>query len=648
MADVRPRFTLLIDSRVVCALTACVIVACGPSAVTRHEHVVSGSVLLEPERYRAAKYDPNDPRLLRVSAELEALYGRPIVLRFAVEMMPRGEYYLDALFDSELGKLPQVMRGWKQNHSDAFAGMTAELAYIDFDYDGALSEPIAEFGKEPGRMRFVLNSWSIPSDLVQRAMASAHRRWQTHRYLERPVEQIPSSERLAYLQALIAEGADYFFVRARQNQGVDSSVTDEPSGGRSAVIVRTLRLAELAGVEAPKLTRALTERLLADGDYFRDCYVSHPEFVSRTPASSVWSLAAKQWLEWALRGLGTLPAEQRYELLETLMVPAQTSPRIARHERAFLGFDIVDFGFELLDDWSKAGHPTAAGQGQPAADATTRLYDRILCPLLPDERGFLVRNAQNCRPTLYATALADDQGRQRLLSEIRSAEDPKVRTLLSGNLIEMARSRWGMPKGSVVPSVLALLRQFEPHRAQWRELVRLLATEIDASDELREALYDQATRYYRERPEDRGVLLFLLARIDGYGRTPVAWQDFAPTYGSEISSSELATYLDQSYLAFEKFGSIVPALDGRESAGAVVASKLRGYLDSPWGRRDLIVRGSVLAGIGNELARVRDVDGLQRMRQELRAYIGSDPTRERQLRDTSERLSSLILSSGGQ
>lgn len=616
--------------------------------MTRHEHVVSGSVLIEPERYRAANYDPNDPRLLRVSDELEALYGRPIALRFAVEMMPRGSYYLDALFDSELGKLPQVMRGWKKNHSDAFADMTAELAYIDFDYDGALSEPTAEFGKDPGRMRFVLNSWSIPNDLVQRAMASAYRRWQTQRYLERPVEQIPSSERAAYLQALIQEGADYFFVQARKNQGADSSATSEPSGGRSAVTLRTLRLAEVTHAQDPKLTQALTERLLADGEYFRDCYENHPEFVSRTPASSVWSNAAQQWLEWAERGLVTLPAEQRYELLETLLVPAQTSPRIARHERAFLGFDVVEFGFGLLDDWSKAGHPTAAGQGQPSSDATTRLYDRMLCPLQSDERGFLGRSAQNCRPTLYATALSDEKGRQRLLSEIRSAKDPKVRALLSGNLIELTRSRWAMPKGSVVPSVMALLRQFEPHRAEWRELVRTLAIEIDASDELREALYDQATRYYRERPEDRGVLLFLLARIDGYGRTPVAWQDFAPTYGARISSSELATYLEQGYLAFEEFHSITPALDGQQSAGAVVASKLRGYLDSPVGKRDLLGRGLVIANIGSELARVRDVDGLQRLRQELRAYIGNDPTRERQLRDAAERLSSLIQSSGAQ
>jgi hypothetical protein len=475
-------------------------------------------------------------------------------------------------------------------------------------------------------------------------MYNAHQRWQRQRYLERAPEQVPATERLAYLHALIEQGATHFFVSAREQHGTNESGLDEPSPGRTDVILRSLRLAAVAGDHDPTLNQALTERLLDDGSYFRDCYENHPKFVSGVPALSKWADAEQQWMQWALNGLKTLPAEQRYKLFETLLVPAATAPRLAQHDRAFPGFDVESAGLELLGEWVKAGYPSAAGKGQPADDPKVRLFDLVLCPAIEDERGAFRRRAQNCRATFYATALSDEARQKRLLDAIVFATDTKARTLLSANLIEMTRSSWSTPKGTVVPSILELLQRLEPHRAQWQELVRRLALEIDASDELREALYDQTVRYYRARPADRGVLLFLLARIDGYDRTPVAWKDFASTYGAKITTSELATFLEQSPLAFEKFRLLAPAFDGNGSPGSVVATKLSAYLGSAAAGRDMQLRGRILSTLADELKKLNDWEGLERLNQELRRYIGSDPGRERELRDLNAELRALLQS----
>jgi hypothetical protein len=181
--------------------------------------------------------------------------------------------------------------------------------------------------------------------------------------------------------------------------------------------------------------------------------------------------------------------------------------------------------------------------------------------------------------------------------------------------------------------VLELWRKLEPNPQRFREMARLLAIEIDHSYDLREALYDQATRYYRERSADRGGLLFLLARIDGYGRTPVNWKNFAATYGAPIGAPELSSFFDQSYLAFEEFKNLADALGAVPSPGALVATKLRRYLDDPLAASDVRTREIVLRAIVSTLDRRGHRPGLNALRAELHAYVGSDPTRERLFRE---------------
>ena len=337
-------------------------------------------------------------------------------------------------------------------------------------------------------------------------------------------------------------------------------------------------------------------------------------------------------MSWALGALDTLPPEPRYRLFELLIVGKRTSPRTLLEPRAFPGFSLTARGLPLFGDWARAGYPTAATERELAADPKTRLFDLVLCPTAAGSRGFRTTRARNCFEAFYATAVTEPASREQLLNLAVTTADPNVTREITLNLLALTSSYLDFPKPPAIAAVLELWRKLEPSPAKFREMTRLLGIEIDHSYDLREALYDQATRYYRERNADRGVLLFLLARIDGYSRTEVNWKNFAPTYGGAISGSELSGFFDQSQLAFEEFGNLVPALGDVSSPGTIIAGKVRRYLDEPLGN-DARTRGGTLRGIVSVLDRLDDRAGLVAMQGELYAYVKNDPTRERVFRD---------------
>jgi hypothetical protein len=402
-------------------------------------------------------------------------------------------------------------------------------------------------------------------------------------------------------------------------------------------MLRTLALQAAAKGTDGELDKALFERLLSDGAYLRDCYLSHAKFVSEARAPSRFLRAEQEWMRWALDGLKTLPPERRYQLFDLLLVPRQESPRTLLEPRAFPGFSLVDQGFPLFDEWVRAGYLTAAPKYETAEDPKTRLFDRVLCPTAPSSRGSRNQRAKNCRPAFYATALDAEATRSRLLGFAVASRDDVLFREVALNVLTLTSSRFDFPHPLAIAAVLDLWKRLEATPQRFRALTRLLAVEIDTSYDLRESLYDQATRYYRERPADRGALLFLLARIDGYGRTLVNWKAFAATYGAPIADQDLATYLDQSFLAFEKLKNLSDALGSLSSPGTLVAGKLRRYLDDP--EADQRMRPMVLSGIISLVAELHDSRGLTALQNELKAYVGADPRREREYRDVLEELS---------
>jgi hypothetical protein len=601
--------------------TACV---SNPNTV-RHEHHVDGVITLDAENYRIRHYDPSDARLVRSLREIEAVMGRPLVVRFNVDTMPRVGAFFEYFFESELGRLPQRLRAWKHSYPNEFDAMLAELRHIDFDYDGSLDGPKVELGPPPERLRIVLDSWNLGDEVLNRALSRYHTRYVARRYLDVAPDAVPAGERLAYAEALLRDGAAHF-------GGIEWKLPEnqEPAAGRSEVTLRLLRLEAVAGSSDPKLREVLTRGLLDAGSYLRECYRSSPKFLAKVREPSRFLRAEKEWMRWALGALDRLPPEPRYELFDLMLVRGTRSSGML-DERAFPGFDLASRGLVLFDEWARAGYPTAAGTSEPSPDPKVRLFDRLLCPTTANARGFRTLRARNCSPSFYSSSLTTAENRSRLLEKAVATPDRTLFREIALNLLNQTSSYVDSPKGAAVTAVLELWRKLEPNAELFRELSRLMAIEIDVSTELREALYDQTTLYYRARPADRGVLLFLLSRIDGHGRTSVNWKSFTEVYGAPISDRELDTYLDQSYLAFLEFKNLAPALSG--SPGKVLAPKISRFLDDPGLREQPSTRGIVLGAIASTLSQLGDLAGLAALRVEVERYVGTDPGRERQFRD---------------
>jgi len=441
---------------------------------------------------------------------------------------------------------------------------------------------------------------------------------------------VPAAERKAYLDALTRSGATYFWQQERAPE--KKAELQEPSGGRSEVILRTLALQAAAKDAEPELSQLITQRLLEHGRYFRDTYESRGEFVRSVQAPSRFLRAEQAWMSWALAALTTLPAEERYKLWDLLIVPSRSSPRLLLEPRAFPGFSLPKAGNALLDEWVRAGYPTAAPNYKESEDAKTRLFDQVICPTGPDHRGFQRQHARNCYAAFYATSVNSADTREALFQRALTTPDARLFYEISINVHMLASGNADFPRDVAVPAVLELWRRAEKVPARFRELTRLYAVEIDRSTYLREALYDQTTRYYREKPEYRGELLFLLSRIDGYGRTEVNWKNFAATYGAPITMRELSTYLEQGPLAFERFRQLQHALPAGSSPGSLLAQRLKRYLDDPVGEKS--GRPMVVRVVASVLQKIGDRPGLEAFARELRTYVGTDPQRERVFRDT--------------
>lgn len=603
-------------------------VSCATSAPhTTHHHEVSGEVTLFADEYRVRGYDEDDPRLVRVLQELEQVYGRPIAIRFHVDTMPRESGFFEHLFNQELGKLPRVMQQWKKSHAEVFDPMMAELRHIDFDYDGSQPEATTEYGKQPGRLRIVLSDWRIEDDLVNSVMFHAHRRWLTQHYLNREPGAFAASEQLAYLKALRSAGPTHFATRTPLPDELR-----EPNPGRSDVILATLRLAEVASPSDAELNRELKKRLLEDGRYLHDCYASHPKFVDRVAAPSHFPEAERAWTKWALASLQQLDYETRTALLETLIVRGRSEPRLVPDPRAFPGFDVKAVGFSLLAEWARAGHLTLAGSSRGDVNHEASYYDRLVCATAPTDRGFRTSRARNCRPNFYAAVLVDPRSRERLLDLVATTKDTTLRREITLNLLEMTSSHWSSKEFDAVPAVLDLWQRLERSPKHFKQMATLLAVEIDSSTELREALYDATTRYYHTRPDERGELLFLLARIDGYGRTEVNWERFEEIYGAKIGPSHFATYLQQGTLAFEELSQLWPALGQGWSVSDVLVKHLPSYLEAPMDERHEGSRTTIVRRIGKNVAKHDTLAGLKKLRDLLEAHVRGNPQRERRLR----------------
>ena len=244
------------------------------------------------------------------------------------------------------------------------------------------------------------------------------------------------------------------------------------------------------------------------------------------------------------------PAE-RLEVAQTLYVVG----RDRRPVPSPPGFDALAFGLQVIDEW--LAEPATTDRDRDA------LHGFVACPCIPHS------SHPSCRDeAFYAWAWDTPEPRERLAAALRERDSLEL-TRATLHALTMARGH---------DAARELWRMLEDDAAAWA-----LATRVLADDHVIGGhapwVADELERLWRERPQQRGVLLHLLARSDPDGRRDDVWGPrFARRFGARPSARDLAAFLDTSPLALGCLAGPLRVVEG--SPVPAVLARLDAYLDA--------------------------------------------------------------------
>lgn len=556
-------------------------------------------------------FDANDPRLVRASNEINRAVGHRVDLHFVTDHMPQYAGYFEALFDSEMMKLAHDLNGYKKSRPERFRKISKSLRKIVFDYDGSRSDARAVFERRKKQVVFTLVGEGIDSNALSSALNSVYLEEQAQRYSRASARAVPAREHADYFDYLCSYAPD---------QGRERAHELEPQRGRAEAIVRTIEFEPV--VRDPELREEVHGRLLLDGEYILES-AEREEFARAQGRGSPFRRAEAMWISWFQRNEQKLSPEHRERAIRILFRRSRES---GLDTTAFPTFDRAGYGVRQLQAWARAGFPPTKKDGKD--DAQGKAFAALVCaePRRDGLRSY-ASNTGACHP--WYRYMLTDPGRRRQLSGtvLKTRDNRLVRHVVTHAIVAKPGTE----------QVMALLGDLQRDRRTWMLGARVLGEQVGSGGtDLYEAVYDKAATLFRRSPKDRGIALFWLVAVSGYGRTRVNWKDFAATYGAPIDQRTFAAYMSQGPNAFDNISDVWPALT-TFSRWAVIKPHVGAYLrvleaddhGSPY---------QVFENIASVMADAREPRDLAKMQSYFKDRARKSPGNERKMRHMLEAL----------
>lgn len=454
-------------------------------------------------------FDPHDAQLRSVQKQLAELTGHGLVLDVDAALLPEWSRDFRAGLIAALENLAKDVRALERDAPGAFASQLPKLERIECRYSAA-PVPSRVTLSDDGKVLTVRAQRSdgalVPRGALFSQLRQAHERAQGERFANSQPGQIGSADRAAYFAHL-----------KRQ------AYREEPNLAEGSLANGVLGALALRGQADASFAAEVDGWLAGDAaESFVRAYLHHAAEIRGMPAGTSFRRAEAGFARWANQYASTLPKTAQLRLLKSAYPrPFSQDRRPGTHfvPFAFPGWERDVLLFQIVEDWSKRGHPS-----EP-------LSEFVVCPRPRDARGHhsLV---PRCDRSLYDRAEEEPRVAARLSSVVQRSKDPVLTESVFVNLAEHA------------PIELTL--------AQWRALL-----EAGALDEWRRAgevlndvlasqrptlLIEESKRLYRERPNERGLLLYMLASTDRGQTGVVDWSAFAQHYG-EVGASEVSALL---------------------------------------------------------------------------------------------------------
>ena len=573
-------------------LLACTLVACGGSRGTQVtvNTTVDIHILIEPTP-NTLPFDPRGARLLVANRELTTLIGHGLDVRIdaalAADLRSEFERQLIVAMEDLLRGLSDL----RDTDSAEFVRTAKELTRVECRYSVLAEHARATFEGNTLKIEQPAHITRLaPAGAVREALDAREEAWLDAHFERVELRAISGADEAAYFRWLTRTRPGYgsiWEMRHSSTYRSDSTVkiSENP---HAEVIARVVSLHAKVDSDHSALANTVRAWLFEQLAWLTNQYQSNRESwhsMGNGTAMRRGELALCGWLQEKLPHAN---ADERLLALNSLFVRDVPD--------AYPGVDRFAFGLAEADAWIAAGKPSEGGETSQA-----KLMDEVVCPSVREADGNRQRS-RSCRHDWLLYAISDANNRKKLAAAL-DTRDPELTEQLFASL-----------RYSSFSGTNALFRLLNPKRPAFSAALKTFA-EVLANDQ-GSAVVDTAKVLWREQPDRRGDVLYILARAQGHDRTlsDYAWGRFQEQYGEPIRERDLQGFLEHGVPAFEFLPPMWPAIAKGFSRTKPVVERLAILLpdaSQPAASKSISILSSMISRLCEDKASA-DLDTLHR------------------------------------
>lgn len=554
-------------------------------------------------------FDPRSARITAAANELADLLGHPLSIDIDAAMVPE----FRSSFEDALGRsFENVTRDFTElkKRSPAVFDHTAPLfEHVSVRYDATKRKDEVTFDENRRTLEIAgpaSRGDLVPAGTVRAAAEKAYAARVGGRFAQASADSVRPEERRAYFDWLTGRTGRAAF-RNEEPRSVDQ-LANAPNAAR---VLTVLRLRELSSGADPTLASDAERWLLSEVSWFQQNHVHRAALVRELPTECTFRRAERALASFLVAAHPRVDDEQKLAIERAFFVRSFTTDRAAQDGRSYSPYawpsvDRFAFALGIIDAWRAAGHPSPL-----STPRVTSWQEFMACPKVMDGSAHVV---PRCDYDFYRFALESADGRKRLTAALLDRRDPVF-----------AQTAFASFSGaSANDAFLPMLRGVERSPEVYRAGMRVLAERSDNATD--RTLLEEAQRVWLERPEHRGIVLYLLAHLDRYDHGNVDWRGFEDAFGGKVTAGELTSYLAEGPLALALLPIAWPAL-GRFPRAEHLVPRLDALLDENGLRRagSSVSSYNALASIVGRLCAEKSVADLAAVRRYLQDRVARHP-----------------------
>lgn len=500
-----------------------------------------------------ASIDPAEPRAAAARAELTALLGHPLAFELDAAAAEGMGDRLHQAYVAALEEAATALDGCRRAKPDVFAFGAPKLERIRIQYDPVRSSerPRLEGGAlsvrvHPGE-RELFDGSGLCRRFEDGLMAERALRFDADQPARVPV----------------AEHAAYFEFLSRGSNAERSALDEELDHLRRAKLLVELRPL----LVQPELREKADEWLTRFGAQLSSSMREAPQ-----DAALIAALASSQkaWITWVNERGAQLGRHARERLAELLFLDGSRGAPPALRE----GFDSAAFAGPIIDELVA----NIATEDQRKSE--DRLWAFVVCRARQERAGRpSLSLSKFCNGVFYGDLAGTPGGRQRLAALlIKKQSDVLTQTAV----LHALRTR-GPEDAS------ALVELLEPDRHVQHVALRALGdyggwrapgTSEHPKPLEPKALVAHIPRWWKQMPEQRSALLYLLVHTSGSGAAKLPWHRLAEFLGARIDAKALAAYLAEDFHTLHSVSDLMGALSPGWPRAPVIVPGFERWLDA--------------------------------------------------------------------